>query len=98
MVERTLLKDTLQVQRLSWPLANSSIIIKPGKLVPVQVKAKWSVSGFPTFYEKYLILQPVHEFEMCVTVLQLGAVEHRRLALHLTSSSSTQILIHPLLT
>jgi len=98
MVARTHFKDTLHVHCLYWLFANSYIITKPGTFVPVQVTAKWSVSGFPKFYEKCLILQPVHEFEMCVTALQLGDVAHRRLALHLTSSSSTQIRTHPVLT
>jgi len=98
MVARKQFKDTLHVHCLSCLLANSNIITKPGTLVPVQVTAKWSVSEFPKFYEKGLILQPVHEFEMCVTALQPGDVDYRKLALHLTSSSSTEISTHPVLT
>jgi hypothetical protein len=95
MVARTRFKDTLQVQCLCWLLTNSNTTIKPGTLLPVQVTAEWSVSGFQKFYEKCQILQRVHEFEMCVTALEQGQVEYGRIALHLTSSSSTQIHTSP---
>jgi len=49
------------------------------------------------FYKDCLILQPVHKFGMCVTALQLGDVDYRRLALNLTSSSGTQIRTRPVL-
>jgi hypothetical protein len=98
MVARKPFKDTLQVQCRSCLLTNSSAITKPGTLVPVQLTAKWLVSGFPEFYEKCLILKPIREIEMFATALQPGDVKYRRLALHLTSSSNTQIRTHPILT
>ena len=64
-------------------LANSNIVIK-------------LVNAVPECYDNCQLLQPVNEFVEPVPVTQPRDIDHRRLAIPLTTSISSQNRSHPI--